>query len=61
MILAVLRRRPWFGCASKQEPLGSPAVNLVWEMWRSLPRCKATPENAYCAFNHLDGQRELVR
>ena len=29
-------------------------------MWRSLQRCGSTPWNAYCALNHLDGQRELV-
>ena len=60
VILAVMRRRPWFGCVGKNEKLGSPAVNVVWEMWRSLARCAATPHNAYCALNHLDGNRQLV-
>lgn len=60
VILAVMRRRPWFSCVGKSEKLGSPAVNVVWEMWRSLPRCAATPVNSYCALNHLDGNRQLV-
>ncbi|GMH72943.1 hypothetical protein TL16_g06050 [Triparma laevis f. inornata] len=60
VILAVMRRRPWFSCVGKNEKLGSPAVNVVWEMWRSLPRRAATPVNSYCALNHLDGNRQLV-
>ncbi len=60
VILNALRRRPWFGSASKSAPLGDPSINLVWEMYRYPKRCSATPASSLCALNHLDGNSSIV-